>query len=87
MRPKRVPLRPRFLYLCLWVRGPWPLPLVLILPLFALEWGLMLAVLLQKTRRLSRPVPFGAFFALRSLPPVALVWVQAEGVEVKVGLW
>lgn len=85
MRQERVALRPRFLYL--WVRGSFPLPLVLVVPLFALEWGLMLAALVRKTQRLSRPVPFKAFFALRLLPPMLLVWVQAGEVEVRLGLW
>ncbi len=78
-------LRPRFLYL--WVRGSFPLPLVLVLPLFALEWSLMLVALIRKTRRLSSPVPFKALFALRWLPPMLLVWVQAGETEVRLGLW
>lgn len=84
------PLRPRFLYLV--VRGPFPWPLPLILPLFALEWGLLTWLFLVKTRALfrGRPlrgVPLRAVFALRGLPPLALVRMALKEVEVKVGLW
>ncbi|TFU17215.1 hypothetical protein [Thermus tengchongensis] len=84
------PLRPRFLYLV--VRGPFPWPLPVLLPLFALEWILLAALFLFKTKALlrGRPLrglPLKGVFALRSLPPLALVWVAAEEVEVKVGLW
>ena len=87
MRP---PLRPRFLYLA--VRGPWPFPLYLVLPLFFLEWGLLLLLFLWKTRGLlrGRPgprVPFLDLFALRGLPPLPLLSLEAEGVRLKVGLW
>jgi hypothetical protein len=84
----RPPLRPRFLYLAVW--GPWPFPLYLALPLFLLEWGLLL--FLWKTRGLlrGRPgprVPFLKVFALRGLPPTPLLSLEAEGVQLKVGLW
>ncbi|MGC8966933.1 MAG: hypothetical protein ACP5JV_01115 [Thermus sp.] len=89
MRPGRPPLRLRFLYL--WVRGPFPLPLFLALPLFALEWSLLLALFLRKTQALLRGkasrMPLGAVFALRGLPPLVLARVEAEGVGVTVGLW
>ncbi|MCS6868860.1 MAG: hypothetical protein NZ846_05490 [Thermus sp.] len=85
----RAPWRPRFLYL--WVRGPWALPLLLFLPLSALEWGLALLLFLKKGQALFRgrpfPVPWRAFLALRLLPPTVLVAVEAEKVEVKVVLW
>lgn len=87
MRP---PLRPRFLYLEM--RGPWPFPLFLVFPLFFLEWGLLLLLFLWKTRGLlrGRPgprVPFLQVFALRGLPPTPLLYLEAQGVLVKVGLW
>ncbi|WP_105316982.1 hypothetical protein [Thermus tenuipuniceus] len=81
-------LRPRFLYLV--VRGPFPW--LLFLPLFALEWALLAVLFLLRTRALLRErplrgVPWEAVFVLRGLPPLALVEVVAEGVNVKVGLW
>lgn len=84
------PLRPRFLYLV--VRGPFPWPLPLVLPLFALEWALLLFLFLSKIRGLLRgqplrEVPLGAVFALRGLPPLVLLRVRTEEVEVRVGLW
>lgn len=84
------PLRPRFLYLV--VRGPFSWPLFLALPLFLLEWVLLLLLFLGKTRALLRGRPFQgmpleAVFALRGLPTLVLVGVVAEGVELEVGLW
>ncbi len=86
MRP---PLRPRLLYLE--VRGPWPLPLYLGLPLLLLEWALLLGIFVLKTRRLFRGVgPGGGLvgvLALRRLPPLELLRVEAGRVRVRVGLW
>ncbi|TFU26917.1 hypothetical protein [Thermus tengchongensis] len=84
------PLRPRFLYLV--VRGPFPWPLPVLLPLFALEWTLLAVLFLLKTKALlrGRPLrglPLKGVFALRGLPPLALVGIAAEEAEVKVGLW
>ncbi len=73
------------------VRGPFPLPLFLGLPLLALEWGLLLALFLRKTRALLRGkalrTPLGAVFALRGLPPLVLWELEGEGIGVKVGVW
>ncbi|NHK38921.1 hypothetical protein [Thermus thermophilus] len=84
-----ITLRPRFLYLR--VRGPFPLPLFLALPLFALEWGLLLVLFLHKTRALLRGkalrTPLGAVFALRRLPPLVLLELEVERIGVKVGVW
>lgn len=90
MRPAWPPLRPRFLYLR--VRGPFPLPLVFSLPLCALKWGLLLALWVWKTRALFRggtpiPLPLDALWTFRVLPPLTLLEVEAEEVEIKVGLW
>ncbi len=90
MRPGRPPLRLRFLYLR--VRGPFPLPFFLGLPLFALEWGLLLALFLRKTQALLRGkaasgMPLGAVFAFRRLPPLVLLELEGEGMGVKVGVW
>ncbi len=83
------PLRPRFLYLG--VRGPFPWPLPLVLPLCALEWALFLALFLLKTRRFLRGgpalgVPLGRVFALRGLPPLPLVEVRVGALEVRLVL-
>jgi hypothetical protein len=74
------------------MRGPWPFPLFLAFPLFFLEWGLLLLLFLWKTRELLRGgpgprVPFLQVFALRGLPPTPLLYLEAQGVLVKVGLW
>lgn len=84
------PLRPRFLYLV--VRGPFPWPLPVVLPLFALEWTLLLFLFLRSTRQALRGgpalgVPLGMVFALRGLRPLALVEVRAGEVEVRLGLF
>ncbi|RTI33433.1 hypothetical protein CSW17_02780 [Thermus scotoductus] len=67
-------------------------PLVFPLPLCALEWGLLLALWVWKTRALFRggtpiPLPLGALWTFRVLPPLTLLEVEAEEVEIKVGLW
>jgi len=82
-------LRPRFLYLWVWVGK---VPLGLLLPLCLLE-GLFLGLLWVEKRRALRgqpprvSLPPRAVFALRALPPVVFLEVEAEGVKVKVGLW
>jgi len=83
-------LRPRFLYLV--VRGPFPWPLPVVLPLFALEWILLAALFLLKTKavlrgKTLRGLPLKEVFALRGLPPLVLVGIAAEEAEVRVGLW
>ncbi|KHG66577.1 hypothetical protein QT17_01195 [Thermus sp. 2.9] len=89
MKGRLIPLRPRFLYLGVWVGR---VPVGLVCPLFLLE-GLLLAVLWwEKTRALrgQRPrlfLPLGAVFAFRALPPLVFLEVEAEGVKLKVGLW
>lgn len=83
-------MRPRFLYLV--VRGPFPWPLPVVLPLFALEWILLAALFLLKTKavlrgKTLRGLPLKEVFALWGLPPLVLVGIAAEEAEVRVGLW
>ncbi|WP_236682814.1 hypothetical protein [Thermus filiformis] len=80
----RPPLRPRVLYLE--VRGPWPFPLYLLLPLFLWEWALLLALFVLRFRR-RFSVPWRAVFALRGLPPTPLWEVEVDGVRVRGGVW
>ncbi|TBH17640.1 hypothetical protein [Thermus thermamylovorans] len=88
MRRGLPPLRPRCLYLV--VRGPFPFPLFLPLPLFALEWALLLLLFLRRAPLGPHPRPLGPLlwgvFTLRLLPPLPLVEVRAGEVEVRLGL-
>ncbi len=84
------PLRPRVVYLLL--RGSWGFPVVLVLPLFLLEWALLTLAFLLSIPGLG-PGRFRllgllrAVFALRLLPPLPLLEVRGEGVEVRLGLF
>jgi len=79
------PLRPRVLYLGVW--GLWPFPLFLGLPLFLLEWTLLVLLLWKAWGKPGPRVPWGVVLAFRTLPPLLLFSLEVGRMRVKGGLW